>query len=122
MQPHIFGLKKTAFVLWRPQSAQPAPALVVGRFQPGNPPALAQRRDITLQQTTHPDLWTVDAADCSLTDGQVYHYWFEVNDSSPFGDGRRILCTDPMAFTVDWRLCSNRLSGRMARRSDPAPS
>jgi pullulanase len=110
MQPHIFSLKKTAFVLWSPQTSQPAPALVIGRFQPGNPPTLVQRRKITLEQTAHPDLWTVDVADCGLTDGQVYHYWFEVNDSSPFGDGRRILCTDPTAFTVDWRLCADRMS------------
>lgn len=39
-----------------------------------------------------------------ITDGQVYHYWFEVSDSSPTRDGSRIAFTDRTAFTVDWRL------------------
>jgi pullulanase len=46
-----------------------------------------------------------DAAACGLTDGTVYHYWFEVTDSSPIHNPpQRILCTDPTALTVDWRL------------------
>src|SRR3954454_3141125 len=44
-----------------------------------------------------------------MTDGKDYHYWFEVIDSSPFRDGRRVLCTDPTTFTADWRLKSARL-------------
>lgn len=62
-------------------------------------------RRITLRQSPgFPDLWTLDAAACGLTDGETYHYWFEVTDSSPSGSGARVRCTDPIAFTVDWRL------------------
>ena len=105
METHLFELKRTAFILWRPRHTQVRPKLVLGQFQPGNPPALANRREFELQQMPeHTDLWGISAGACGLTDGQVYHYWFEVTDSSPIRNGRRILCTDPTAFTVDWRL------------------
>ena len=105
---HLFALKKTAFVLWRPRETGTPPKLVIGRFSPGNPPSLADRVEIDLEPLPgHADLWAVDAIRCGLVDGQTYHYWFEVTDSSPFGDGRRILCTDPTAFTVDWRLVAD---------------
>ncbi|MEO7276102.1 MAG: alpha-amylase family glycosyl hydrolase [Vicinamibacterales bacterium] len=110
MIPDLLIRRRTAFVLWRPQLAAVPPALVLGTFQPGNPPTLADRREIALTLvpgTT--DLWAVSAAACGLIDGTVYHYWFEVTDSSPFRDGRRILCADPLAHTVDWRLTSTRL-------------
>jgi 1,4-alpha-glucan branching enzyme len=107
----LLELKRIAFVLWRPHNTQAAPSLVIGRFEPGNPPVLADRQRIDLQQLPeHPDLWRIDAINCGLTDGQTYHYWFEVNDSSPAGDGRRILCTDPTATTVDWRLLADPLT------------
>ena len=107
----LFELKRIAFILWRPHHTQTRPSLVIGRFAPGNPPALADRQRIDLQQLPdHPDLWRIEAANCGLVEGQTYHYWFEVNDSSPTGDGRRILCTDPTAFTVDWRLLADPLT------------
>lgn len=100
---HLFGLKKTAFVLWHPHHTNPEPpTLVIGQFQAGNPPTLINRQVFPLTQQG--DLWRIDAAKCRLIDGQVYHYWFEVSDSSPTRDGSRIACTDPTAFTVDWRL------------------
>jgi len=100
---HLFELKKAAFVLWLPYNVNPEPpTLVIGQFQAGNPPSLANRQVFPLTQQA--DLWSIDAAQCGLTDGQVYHYWFEVSDSSPTRDGSRIACTDPTAFTVDWRL------------------
>jgi pullulanase len=53
----------------------------------------------------HPDVFWIDAVACGLTDNTVYHYWFEVTDSSPFHTpSQRILCTDPTALSVDWRL------------------
>jgi pullulanase len=107
---HLFALKRTAFVLWRPHQTATPPRLVIGRFAAGNPPALADRLDLDLEETpAHPDLWRIDASRCGLIEGQTYHYWFEVTDSSPFRDGRRILCTDPTACTVDWRLLADRL-------------
>ena len=102
---HLFDLKRTAFVLWRPRHTLVPPALVIGRFEPGNPPALRDAQRIALGQSAGiPDLWTVDAASCGLTDGEAYYYWFEVTDSSPSGAGARVCCTDPIAFTVDWRV------------------
>jgi pullulanase len=118
----LFHLKRTAFVLWKPHHTETPPALVIGRFDAGNPPTLADRRQFELEQLPgHEDLWRIDAIDCNLTEGQTYHYWFEVNDSSPFGDGRRILCTDPTAFTVDWRLLADPMTPPYdAADQDPA--
>ena len=122
MPAHLFRLKQKAFVLWRPYRSHPAPKLVVGRFQPGNPPALADRKELALtQHPAHADLWSIDAARCGLADGQTYHYWFEVSDSSPARDGARILCTDPIALTVDWRLLAPRMPPpHSADDQDPA--
>jgi 1,4-alpha-glucan branching enzyme len=54
------------------------------------------------------EAWEVAASECGLTDGQVYHYWFETRDTRPFrSDDRTLLCTDPMAYSVDWRLRAN---------------
>ena len=112
MSANIFGLKKTNFVLWRPFDTTVVPKLVIGQLAPGNPPTLAHRQEFDLSKMPgKTDLWEVAASACGLSDGQVYHYWFEVTDSNPSRNGRRISCTDPTAFTVDWRL-----------RSDPLPA
>jgi pullulanase len=103
----IFAMKQTAFVLWRPHQTQSPPALVIGQFTPGNPPTLTDRRQFALEPSPDfPDLWRIDAMRCDLIDGQTYHYWFEVNDSRPGSNGQRVLCCDPTAFGVDWRLVS----------------
>lgn len=117
---HLFGLKKKAFVLWNPHNINPEPpTLVIGQFQAGNPPSLANRQIFPLTQQG--DLWSIDAAKCGLIDGQVYHYWFEVSDSSPTHNGSRIACTDPTAFTVDWRLLAPKLpASHIADDQDPA--
>jgi pullulanase len=105
--PDLLVPKQTKFVLWLPRFTDPAPRLVIGTFQPGNPPALASRRTHDLEEVPgHAGLWGIEVADCGLIDQQVYHYWFEVADSHPSSDGGRKLCTDPRAFTVDWRLLS----------------
>jgi 1,4-alpha-glucan branching enzyme len=119
---HLFELKSTAFVLWRVQRIDPPPRLIIGRFEHGNPPTLVDRRERTLERSAqHDDLWMLAAASCGLVDGEVYHYWFEVSDSSPFRDGQRILCTDPSAFSVDWRLLAPRLAAPYsADDRDPA--
>lgn len=110
MRPHIFELRKKAFVLWRPRLTGVPPRLVIGHFQPGNPPALGGGQSFELRRVHgHTDLWSINADACGLREGEVYHYWFELSDSSPWGDGRRILCTDPLAYTVDWRLKSDLL-------------
>ncbi|MBV5304475.1 MAG: hypothetical protein JZU70_09805, partial [Chlorobium sp.] len=107
---NLFELKKSAFVLWSPNHITSVPKLVIGLFEPGNPTRLVKVKKFKLKQhTAHPDLWSIDAAKCKLRNGQVYHYWFEVSDSSPTRDGSRIYCTDPAAFTVDWRLLAQQL-------------
>ena len=46
------------------------------------------------------DLFAIAAADCGLNEGWFYHYFFETAGG--------IQTTDPAAYTVDWRLLSNR--------------
>lgn len=84
--------RRTAFVLWLPAVTDPPPRLVLG--------------DRMLDLRFADGLWFRPAAECDLTDGQPYAYWFEVTDSSPYGHGARIRCTDPFATTVDWRQLS----------------
>jgi hypothetical protein len=110
LEPDLFVRRRTHFVLWRPRVTDLEPRLVVGVLQPGNPPALSGRTVVDLRpESGLPDLWSVPAAECTLVDGQVYHYWFEVTDSCPYGHGARVERTDPFATTVDWRLLSPRL-------------
>ena len=102
----ILQRKAGAFLVWRPRRDAPAPLLVVGRFAPGNPPTLAEARRIPLSPVAgFDDLFAVPASECGLTAGEVYHYWFEVEETAPGRPlGGRILVTDPFAWTVDWRL------------------
>jgi glycosidase len=111
MPSDLLNRKRTHFVLWRPAVTNPAPTLVIGQFQNGNPPTFSERNRIDLApDPANPDLWTIPAASCGLTDGQIYHYWFEVTDSDPRkSNRRRIRCTDPTAGSVDWRLVAPRL-------------
>jgi pullulanase len=98
--------KQTHFVLWRPAITNPPPALIIGTFQAGNPPSfqLLNRFDLTPSPVSA-DLWEAGGAACGLTDNRVYHYWFEVTNADPKTPSpARILCTDPTASTVDWRL------------------
>jgi len=111
MASDLLQRKETHFALWRPARNQPAPRLVIGKLKHGNPPDFIEHNRFDLQPTAeHTDLWTIAATDCHLVDGEVYHYWFEVNDSNPYKhNNRRILCTDATALTVDWRLLAPRL-------------
>jgi len=105
MSAHLLALKQSKFVLWRPATTTITPKLIIGEYKAGNPPTLENRQvHNLLQQPGTSDLWAIDASACTLTDGKVYHYWFEVTDSSPFRNGSQILCTDPTSYSVDWRL------------------
>jgi 1,4-alpha-glucan branching enzyme len=98
----LLDRKQTHFVLWHAKPAATLPVLVIGEFQPGNPPSLGNVKRFWLPQVPgFTDLFAIAAADCGLTDGWVYHYFFETDDG--------IQTTDPTAYTVDWRLLSNRL-------------
>ncbi len=121
MPSDLLRRRATHFVLWRPAITAPPPRLVIGKLQPGNPPDFDERLRCDLQAAPeHPELWQIAAADCQLEDG-IYHYWFEVNDSNPYhGQPRRLLCTDPTACTVDWRLLAPAVPGLGEDDRDPA--
>jgi pullulanase len=104
MDSDLLKRRITHFTLWAPQ--QTSPTLVIGRFQFGAPPSHVDRRQLALSAVAAlNDLWEIAAVDCGLQDGTVYHYWFEVNDTRPGGDPHsRVLVTDPLTFTPDWRL------------------
>src|SRR3954451_18301369 len=105
--PDLLQRRATSFVLWRPANDEPPPALVIGTFAPGNPPTLASERTLPLTPDgPASDLWSIALADCGLQDGAVYHYFFEVTAARPEATGARVRCTDPTAWTVDWRLMS----------------
>jgi 1,4-alpha-glucan branching enzyme len=98
----LLNRKQTHFVVWHPTPAATPPVLVIGQFQAGNPPSLANVKRFPLAPVAgFTDLFAVAAADCGLNDGSVYHYFFEPADG--------IQTTDPTAYTADWRLLSNRL-------------
>lgn len=102
----IYSLKADHFVVWRP-GTDSTPRLVIGVLQPGNPCTLVDSRVCDFKK--HPDfpeLWVLPAAGVpDLRDGGVYHYFFRIRDSNPYKEQQReIEITDPMAFSVDWRL------------------
>src|SRR5437870_167894 len=71
--------KRTHFVLWHARITATAPQLIIGQFQAGNPPTLGHEQQLPLRPVPgFRDLWEIPAADCHLTNAQVYHYWFEV--------------------------------------------
>src|SRR5881227_3580363 len=106
MRADLLQGKDRRFLLWRPRNTDPAPSLIIGRLQAGNPPVLVDTQQLDLRPSAqNADLWEIPADECGLTEGEVYHYWFEVTDSNPYkGTAARIWCTDPAATTVDWRL------------------
>jgi pullulanase len=122
--PDLFRRRETHFVLWRSRNAEPAPRLIIGKLKPGNPPTLIDRRAFDLKlSATAPDLWEIPAAECDLVEGEVYHYWFEVQDSNPYKPVHpRILCTDPTAWTVDWRLLAPRVNEASFGEDDRDPA
>jgi pullulanase len=109
MNADILQRRSTAFVLWRVTNSNPPPQLIIGQLQPGTPPTLTGMASFPLgNSAVLPDLWSIDAANCGLTDGIVYHYWFEVTDANPYRNGQRIRISDPFAYTIDWQLQAER--------------
>src|SRR5437660_550801 len=106
MNVDLLTRRQTHFVLWRPRNTVAPPQLIIGQFQAGNPPTLnGEQRFAFNPSVQFNDLWERPAAVCNLQDGQVYHYWYEVDDSNldpdRAPDNGRARCTDPFAFTVD---------------------
>ena len=103
--------RSTHFLLWSPAALCATPQLVIGTFGRGTPPVLEGKRTLALRPSTAPgakgQLWELEATECGLEEGRVYHYFFLVNDTNPYRAPERrgaLLCTDPGAWSVDWRL------------------
>jgi pullulanase len=101
----IFRRRQTHFVLWSPRTTAP-PVLVIGQLRDGNPQTLAGRQDFPLTLVSGVSgLWEIAAIDCHLQSGEIYYYWFEVDETRSTATPRpRVQCTDPFAFCVDYRL------------------
>jgi len=115
--------RETQFTFWRPSGAGQAPVLVIGTFAAGNPNTLANSKEIALTAVPNcPGLWSADAKSSGLADG-IYHYWFRVQNTNP-GEpqGGAILCSDPFATTVDWRLLSPNLPAGFNNYTDCQPA
>jgi len=98
--------RATRFVLWSPRPQNTTPELVIGRLRDGNPPTVEGIRHVALVPAADTaGLFEVEAANCGLDDGAVYHYWFEVDDSrSDLHPSARVVVTDPFSSCVDWRV------------------
>ena len=99
---------QTHFVLWCPAAPVHPPALIIGQIRNGNPPTFQQLTRQAMQQVMNAGgavegLWALEASTLSLTDGETYHYWFEVDNRLPGSTGR-IQTTNPLASAVDYRL------------------
>ena len=123
MNADILQRRSTAFILWRVTNINPPPELIIGQLQPGTPPTLTGLVSFPLVNSAAlPDLWSIDAAACGLTDGTVYHYWFEVTDADPNRDNQRIRISDPFAYTIDWQLLAERPDDSLYDDDDAYPA
>lgn len=116
--------RETQFSMWCPVATSKAPVLVIGTFAAGNPNTLANRKLITLSQAgaTRPGLWVIPATQSGLAEG-IYHYWFQIENTNPNDPAAAsILCTDPFATTVDWRLVSPSLPAGFNNDTDRQPA
>jgi pullulanase len=99
----ILARRQTHFVLWCPTAASP-PELIIGHLKNGNPSTFQQLNRLPFQSVYGVQgLWELEAAACGLTDGETYHYWFEIDDTLQAAP-RRLQTTDPLAYGVDYRL------------------
>jgi pullulanase len=105
----LLNRRAACFTLWLPDiKLSNPPALLLGTFQPdasGNTGDFLQLANTPLSLApSQTDLWQLNPHDIqpTLLDG-VYHYWFQLTDTSPESYGRMLL-TDPLTFTVDYRM------------------
>lgn len=91
----LFKRKQTHFVLWRLAAGGDVPSLYVGQVG-------GSFEEILLRRSPEfADLWEVAALECGLAEGRVYHYWFKVRSSNPYGSRQVVYCTDPVAYAVN---------------------
>ncbi|MCX8130623.1 MAG: alpha-amylase family glycosyl hydrolase [Clostridia bacterium] len=105
MQTDIFSIRKKSFVLWRPANTDIPPKLILGEFRAGNPCTFKVLSETEL--SPHPeyqDLWLLPVDKLNMEDEKIYLYFFEITNSNVYSNtGKRVWCTDPMAWAVDWR-------------------
>ena len=96
----LFKRKQTHFVLWRVASGGDVPSLYIGEVG-------GSFEEILLRQSPEfAELWEVAALECGLVEGRVYHYWFKVRSSCPYGHREVVYCTDPVAYAVNRQVLS----------------
>lgn len=116
----LLSRKQTHFLLWRPGQTNPVPTLCIGIGSAASG-QVEQLTEIPLQANpAFPDLWQVAAADCGLSDGRVYHYWFKLRRTRPDANDNLIYCTDPTAYTVDRRFLAPAVAPGGEASLDPA--
>lgn len=118
MQPPSYNFdllqrRSSGFVLWIPgeHANRQNPRLVLCVYHDTGTHQLTEliRQDL-VQSTEHQALWELALEKLAkpLEEGQVYHYWFEIQDTSPESQGTTLmLVTDPLAFALDYRICMN---------------
>jgi hypothetical protein len=103
----ILNRRFESFVLWAPEPEPPftkPPELVQGLVDHDWPHSFRRVFKRPLSESRDPpDLWELDTR-TDLTDGMVYHYWFEIEDSSP-DNGGTMCVTDPLSH-ARWRTRS----------------
>ncbi|KAK1826367.1 1,4-alpha-glucan branching enzyme GlgB [Podospora conica] len=101
---NILNLRLDQFLLWVPGAGPsfPTPHLIIGTIGGSDFSQIARFPLALSPEKT--DLWVLkpDAISPKLDDN-VYHYWFEIVDTSPETRGT-MLVTDPLAYTVDYRV------------------
>ncbi|KAK0657018.1 glycoside hydrolase superfamily [Cercophora newfieldiana] len=102
----ILNVRHESFALWVPASGPSftSPTLIIGKLdQKSNDFVQIGRFPLSLS-SDQTDLWLLAPSAISppLEDA-VYHYWYEIGDTSPEKRGV-MLVTDPLAFAVDYRI------------------
>ncbi|KAJ5110384.1 hypothetical protein N7532_000919 [Penicillium argentinense] len=101
--------RKKKFVLWIPSGQVFTPSLVLGTFSHVPQATVTEFFTGPLKRSDIPDLWELDPKDIEppLKNGTVYHYWFELQSTSP-DHPATFRVADPFAYTVDYRATKNR--------------
>jgi pullulanase len=98
--------RKDKFVLWAPGRSfgETPPQLILGIYNASAAGSFTQIFGGPLTDSGLQDLWELDPNIITppLKEG-TYHYWFGLDDSTPEKRGH-MLITDPIAYTVDYRV------------------
>jgi 1,4-alpha-glucan branching enzyme len=101
--------RKKKFTLWIPSGKRFTPSLILGTFNDCPHATINELFTGPLKSSDTPDLWELDPKDINppLQNGTVYHYWFELQSTSPsYPANFRV--ADPFAYTVDYRTIKTR--------------